>query len=225
MYYLVRKVLVLTYEGPSRQHLQPLPHSSPPAASTVLSQLPICGHKCCMGFPAVFSHVPIPQFLLPVMPPVAVPLPVVVITLPLHPEEHLFHCCCQIVEEDPLMEKKVSSFSVSVGSLKFPEILVAASLPAWQPSWHRRQPLRGMCDDCEESSTASSCCFSSSSCFLAAARPILSLPPWPWWANNNKQPNRNSQSNGTVSDRINNVATQQHQSWLQQQQRHTQSGK
>lgn len=134
MYYLVRKVLVLTYEGPSRQHLQPLPHSSPPAASTVLSQLPICGHKCCMGFPAVFSHVPIPQFLLPVMPPVAVPLPVVVITLPLHPEEHLFHCCCQIVEEDPLMEKKVSSFSVSVGSLKFPEILVAASLPAWQPS-------------------------------------------------------------------------------------------
>jgi hypothetical protein len=42
-----------------------------------------------MAFPAVFSHVPIPQFLLPVMPPASVPLPVVVITLPLHPEEHL----------------------------------------------------------------------------------------------------------------------------------------
>ncbi len=48
-----------------------------------------CGHKCCMAFPAVFSHVPNPQFLLPVMPPASVPLPVVVITLPLHPEEHL----------------------------------------------------------------------------------------------------------------------------------------
>jgi hypothetical protein len=37
-------------------------------------------------------------------------------------ESYLFHFCCQIVEEDPLMEKKVSSFSVSVGSLKFPAI-------------------------------------------------------------------------------------------------------
>jgi hypothetical protein len=38
MYYLVRKVLVLTYEGPSRQHLQPLPKAINGAHFGVMTQ-------------------------------------------------------------------------------------------------------------------------------------------------------------------------------------------
>ncbi len=38
MYYLVRKVLVLTYEGPSRQHLQPLPEAINGAHFGVITQ-------------------------------------------------------------------------------------------------------------------------------------------------------------------------------------------